>query len=285
MSDQLRHLLREEAEYVDVPAPQIDVILGSGRRLRRGRRTRGLVAVAASVAVVAAGLVGVTRLLADDSRSTAPDPAGVPSSPSTPAAGALTVSGSSVGSQPFGTKAEEVVAAVTARFGDPDVDLGPQRYFRIPGSAGWFEDPDDPLSPQWRYPVTSVTCWGRLCLTFGGDEADAVQLRGWALGQYQLWSQPDELTDPRSPDVRLAGSGIGLGDSWQRLHAAYPGTVVRGAEGASLAIDKTPWAGISDGVAGWRLSGLWDSSNPAKVPPGAVVTRLSGGEGPEPGCC
>ena len=93
------------------------------------------------------------------------------------------------------------------------------------------------------------------------------------------------MQDLQLPDVRLADTGIGLGDSWKRLHAAYPRTVVTGAEGASLAVQKTPWPGIFDGVAGWRLSGIWDFERPTHVPGGAVVTRLSGGQGPEPGCC
>ena len=89
---------------------------------------------------------------------------------------------------------------------------------------------------------------------------------------------------PRS-DVRLAGTGIRLGDSWERLHAAYPDVVVSGAEGSTVAVRNTPWAVVFDGVAGWRLSGPWDYTHPARAPAGAVVTRLSAGEGPEPGCC
>ena len=285
MSDTLQHLLREEAERIDVPPPPTNAIVTDGRRRRTVRRTQGLIALAASVAVVAGGLVGVSRLLADNARGLSPDPASDPSASATVVGGPLDVSGSGVGTQPFGTDADEVLAAVGARFGEPDLTLGPQRYVRIPGSDAWFEDADDPLSPSWQYPITSVTCWDTLCLIFGGDAVDTLQLRGWELAQHRRWSGFEERKDLHSPDVRLVGTGIRLGDSWKRLHAAYPGTVVGGAEGASVAVHNTPWTGVFDGVAGWRLSGQWDYSHPTEAPAGAVVTRLSGGEGPQPGCC
>jgi hypothetical protein len=245
-----------------------------------------VVVLAASVAVIAGGLIGVDRLLSPDAPAAA---SGSASSSSTPSVSVVTepldVSGSGVGAQPFGTRAAEVLAVVTARLGQPDLSSGPQRYFRVPGSDAWHEAADDPLSPSWQYPITSVTCWDALCLLFGGDAADSLRLRGWELAQHGRWSGFEATDDVRSPDVRLAGTGIGLGDSWERLHSAYPGTVAGGAEGASMAVTDTPWTGISDGVAGWRLSGLWDYSHPTRAPAGAVVTRLSGGTGPQPGCC
>jgi hypothetical protein len=91
--------------------------------------------------------------------------------------------------------------------------------------------------------------------------------------------------DPTSPEVTLADTGLRLGDSWEALHAAYPSTTVGGAEGNSLAVENTPWDGIFDGVATWRLSGPWDFEQPTKAPPDAAITRISAGEGPEPGCC
>ena len=289
MTTRLQHLLREEAERLDVPPPPIDAILADGQRRRRGNRARGALAVAAAAAVVAGVLVGGAQLVADDRPARSLAPAATPTSrpttePRTPD-GPLDVSGSGVGAQPFGADADEVLAAVTSRFGEPDRTVGPQRYSRITGQDGWFEDADDPLSPSWKYPVVSVTCWHTLCLVFGGEGPDTLKLRGWELAQFRRWSGFEQLHDLREPDVRLAGSGIRLGDSWKRLHAAYPRTAVGGAEGASLAVKNTPWAAVSDGAAGWRLSGQWDYTHPTRAPKGAVVTRLSGGEGPEPGCC
>ena len=287
MTDMLQHLLREEGERLDVPPPPVDAILAGGRSRRRSHRTRRVVALAAAVVVVAGGLVGVSRLVAEDGRGLSPAPADTPSSgPSTPVTGGpLDVSGSGVGTLPFGVDADEVVAAVSAQLGEPDLTEGPQRYVRIPGSESWFEDGNDPLSLSWQHPITSVTCWGGLCLVFGGDEADTLTLRGWELAQHRRWSSSEEAEELQLPDVRLARTGIRLGDSWEKLHAAYPKTVVGGAEGASVSVRNTPWTGIFDGVAGWRLSGQWDYAHPTRAPEGAVVTRLSGGEGPEPGCC
>ncbi|MGZ8738222.1 MAG: hypothetical protein ACXWW7_13735, partial [Nocardioides sp.] len=91
--------------------------------------------------------------------------------------------------------------------------------------------------------------------------------------------------DATSPEVTLAGTGIRLGDSWKALHAAYPSTGVAGAEGNSLAVADTPWEGIFDGAAAWRLSGEWDFEHPTTAPSDATVSRISAGEGPEPGCC
>ncbi len=285
MSDNLQQLLREAADRIDVPPPPTSAILAGGRRRQSVRRTQGFLAVAASVVVVVGGVVGVSQLLSDDTSGTVPAPADTPTPSATLAGGPLDVSGSGVGEQPFGTAADEVVAAVTARFGEPDLSVGPQRYAHVAGSDAWFEDGQDPLSPSWKYQVTSVACWDTLCLIFGGDSAGTVQLRGWELAQYRRWAEPATPEDPQAPDVRLAGTGIRLGDTWKRLHAAYPDTTVQGGEGASVTVRPTPWAGVSDGVGAWRLSGQWDYNHPNKAPAGAVVTRLSGGEGPEPGCC
>lgn len=265
---------------------------GAGGRPRTTRRAPGLVALAATVAVLAGGLVGMDRLLPDDAPGSSSGPASTPTAaPDTVVAGPLEVSGSGVGTLPFGTDAAEVLAAVSARLGEPDLTVGPRAYVRIVGGDGWYAAADDPLSPSWRYPVLSVTCWDTLCLLFGGDAAGAVRLRGWELARHRRWSAPDEPEGTGGtehlppPDVRLAGTGIRLGDTWERLHAAYPGTVAGGAEGATWAVHRAPWAGVFDGVAGWRLSGRWDYSHPTRVPADAVVTRLSGGEGPQPGCC
>lgn len=290
MTDQLQHLLHDEVDRLDVPPPPIDAILVGGRRRRRSNRRLAALAVAASVVVVAGGIAGVARLVADDGDGRSLDPAKNATSPPTTGsdlpAGPLRVSGSGVGTEAFGADADDVVATVTDRLGSPDVTVGPTQYFRIPGSEGWYEDADDPISRGWAYPVLSVSCWHQLCLVFGGDDALALKLRGWELADFQRWAASGVI--PRGgerADVRLAGSGLRLGDTWEKLHAAYPGTVVGGGEGASLVVDETPWEGIFDGVAAWRLSGQWDYTRPTRAPDGAVVTRLSAGEGPEPGCC
>ena len=248
------------------------------------------------------GTVGVvgSRLLLADARPTRPGPRHpsrrAPSPPrrgTGPRAGyrsavghrSLVVSGTRVGRQPLGTGADRVVAAVTARLGAPDLGVDPQHYVRVAGSTGWHEVAGDPLSPSWRYPVASVTCWRSLCLLFGGDAVDTLRLRGWELARQRRWADEGAARARRGPAVRLARTGVRLGDSWERLHTAYPRTVVGGGEGASVAVNRTPWPGVSDGVAGWRLSGSWDYTRPTAAPPGAIVTRLSGGEGPQPGCC
>ncbi len=289
MTDQLQHLFRDEAEHIDVPPPPTDAILAAGRARRRSRRTRSAFAMAASVAVVAGTLVGVAGLVSDDGGRSTPGPADSPTTSPTPDTkapdGPLTVSGAGILDQPFGADADRAVAAVTDRFGEPDLTTGPQQYSRIDGQDGWFEVAGDPISPSWKYPVASVSCWAELCLIFGGEDADSLQLRGWELAEYRRWAGP-ELPQDREPlDVQLDGTGVGLGDSWETVHAAYPKTVVAGGEGASVAVRNTPWPGISDGVGAWRLSGTWDYTQPDRAPEGAVVTRLSGGEGPEPGCC
>ncbi len=289
MSDTLRDLLRDEAERPDFSAPPVGAILAGGRR--QDRRTRSVVALTASAAVVVlAALLAAGWLLADGGDRSTPAPAITPSvAPSSPSAapvgGTLPVSGSTVGPHRFGADADEVVATVTARFGVPDAVVAPQRYFRIAGSDGWFEVADDPLSPSWQYPVVSVSCWDTLCLFFGGDDGTALRLRGWELAHQRRWPDAGGTLDASSPDVRLVDTGIRLGDTWTLLHRAYPDTVVAGAEGASVSVRDTPWDGVFDGAAAWRLSGQWDYTRPDQAPPGAVVTRLSGGDGPEPGCC
>lgn len=204
----------------------------------------------------------------------------------------LDVSDAGVGAMPFGTGVDEVTAKLTDRFGEPEVSVGPTHYSRIDGQDGWYEVAGDPISPSWRHEFVSVSCWGGFCTIFGGDRADDLQLRGWELMETNRefsgttrWDASPHRADPAQHDVRLAGSGITVGSSWEELHAAYPRTVAQAAEGASLAVGKTPWPGIFDGAGEWRLSGHWDYDHPAMSADGEVVIRLSAGEGPEPGCC
>lgn len=236
-------------------------------------------AAATAVALLAGGLVADLAWGPDAVRD-APliDPVVTADSP-------LEVSGSGVGSLDFGSNAEEVVSAVSAELGEPDLTVGPLRFSRIRGHEGWFQDADDAISLSWGYPVASVSCWRVLCLVMGGQDQESLQLRGWELAEQPRWSEFEAVANPQLPDIRLAETGIRLGDPWAELHTAYPATEIQGAEGASVAVRGTPWAGISDGAAAWRLSGTWDHRHPATAPDGAVVTRLSGGEGPQPGCC
>jgi hypothetical protein len=189
-----------------------------------------------------------------------------------------------VGTQPFGADADAVRAAVVDRLGEPDLTLGPERYARAAGSDSWVRDGADPMSPAWRYRVALVDCWAGFCLLFGGDDVGSLKLRGWELSRQSRWGAGGAEDGP-GPDVRLAGSDLRLGDTWAQLHAAYPRATGAGGEGASLVVADTPWPGISDGVGAWRLSGSWDYQRPNHVPADSVVTRLSAGEGPEPGCC
>lgn len=254
-------------------------------RTTHTRTIGGCVAVLAVALLAIVGLIVVqrpdgrdgahraTEPTATSSSSPSSSPSSPPSSSPTPP-GTLRVSGSGVAGQRFGADAAAATAAVAARLGEPDLTAAPERYTRLPGTDRWAQDASDPISPSWRYPVASAACWSGLCLVFGGADTDALALRGWV------------LTDRRpGPDVRLAGSGIRLGDPWSRLHAAYPGTSAGGGEGAAMVVDDLPWRGIFDGVGAWRLSGTWDYRHPHRAPADAVVTRLSAGEGPELGCC
>ena len=293
MTDRLQDLLRDEAQGIDVPSAPLDRIVRDGRRRRTVRRTRDVIAVVASVVMVVGVGLGAHRLLSDSAGVTLPEPVGPPSSTSVSdgdgtSAGTVTVSGSGAAGEQFGAPVDRVVAAVSGRLGEPSLSVGPERYHRVPGEDRWVRDGSDPMSPGWDFPVASVSCWGGFCLVFGGDDVASLRFRGWELSAQSRWVGPDAEPGAgagRAPLVRLAGSGIGLGDSWATVHAAYPGTRGGGGEGASLVVKDTPWAGISDGVGAWRLSGQWDYQRPEHVPSGAVVTRLSAGQGPEPGCC
>ena len=265
MTDQLRTLLRNEVELLEVPRPPVDAILADGRRRVKVRGTQRVVAVAACVALIAGGAIGFNRFLADDVRGPSPDVATEPPTPSptpsatpsgTPVSGSVGVSGSAVGGQAFGTDEDTAVTAITTRLGVPDLVFGPREYSRIAGQEGWYDDPADTLSLSWQYRTMSASCWGQLCLIFGGEDADSLKLRGWELAVVSRWSDESVDTDTPAPDVRLAGTGIRLGDSWKRLHEAYPDTVPGGGEGSSLVVNNTPWPGIFDGVAEWRLSGF-----------------------------
>lgn len=199
--------------------------------------------------------------------------------------GTLDVSGEGVAGVSFGTAVDEANAVLIDRLGQPDATLDPERYSRTEGEDGWYELAGDPLSLSWDHRVVSVSCWGGFCAIFGGDTSDTLALRGWELADFNRWYSSPAPGDTGQPDVRLEGSGVTLGDTWKKLKRAYPDIVSGGAEGGTLGVSNTPWPAIYDGAAEWRLSGVWDYENPSRVPADSVVTRLSGGEGPEPGCC
>lgn len=231
------------------------------------RRLTLRTAIAATTVAAAVALAGCAAPAAPGSER-----------PSPPAA--VEVSGQGVDGLDFGTGRSEVVAALSARLGEPDTTDGPTRFSRIPGHDGWFEVAGDNISPAWAYEYAARTCWGDLCLVFGGQRAEELALRGWALAHVTG-------TPPTQPsyDVRVAGSGLRLGDTWAEVREAYPNTVVDGGEGASLAIRDLPWPAFTDGVGAWRLSGNWDFEHPHRAPADAQLIRISAGEGPEPGCC
>ncbi|QIK67759.1 hypothetical protein G7072_16655 [Nocardioides sp. HDW12B] len=280
----------------DASTPPTATPVTDGRR-RRDRRVRAAlvvaagalaVAVVAGVAAVAAGVVRVDALRDGDESSAGPDVVSSPAaggSPSTVARGPVQVGRDSVGGLPFGTSRGEVLSTVTERLGEPEMTVDPTAYERIPGQRGWFEDGADNLSPSWAHRVAAVTCWQRLCVIFGGGTPEDLALRGWELADHRRWGdEPGPVRGRQDPEVRVEG-GTTLGDTWGRLSTAYPRLTVAGGEGASVTVRDLPWPGIFDGVGEWRLSGPWDPTRPAEAPAGARVTRLSGGEGPEPGCC
>ena len=142
---------------------------------------------------------------------------------------------------------------------------------------------DDVLGDAWQHRYHRRICWQSLCVHFGGAEQSSASITGWELAKWLPVA--DYTADPKLPDAELEDTGIRLGSTWVELQAAYPDVVAGGAEGNTLAVDDTPWGGIFDGVATWRLSGQWNYERPTDAPADATVTRLSAGDGPEPGCC
>ena len=220
---------------------------------------------------------------------TAPDPAPTrvqaPEGPPEEAPVAVTVARTAVGESSFGDPREDTVSALTEHLGEPDLQVPPQQFEQVDDRGEWYESADDQISPRWAHPVFSATCWDGLCVMFGGPSTAELALRGWELSTYNRWSPEVRETGAPEPGVVLAGSEITLGDPWTALHAAYPTTRLGWAEGGTLGVEGAPWRTIFDGVDGWRVSGYADRHHPDRAPDDAVVTRLSAGEGPEPGCC
>ncbi|WP_134764697.1 hypothetical protein [Nocardioides sp. 1609] len=206
-----------------------------------------------------------------------------PPASATPAAARMTASDDGLGGWAFGDAAEPALEAMTGELGAADVDTGWEEFRRLEGHAGWYRD-DDPLSDSWRHRYFRAACWASLCSIFGGSSPATATFLGWEVSDFRRWDEDDD-PDPTGPRIALEGSGIRLGDTWADFRAAYPGARAGGGEGASLVIGAPPWPGIVDGVGAWRMSGSWDADRPTWAPDHAVVTRMSGGVGPAPGCC
>lgn len=225
---------------------------------------------------------GITVLAMPDDTRTQP-PTNQPSQvPSTAPEQILDATATGIGEWEFGDPADEVITDMTESFGAPDDDTAWDELDQV--ADGFSVNGGDSLSATWDHRQLRTVCWQSLCAVFGGDTVAAATFRGWALTSIPEWNdyEPVDVTQPR---IALAGSGITLGDTWADFQAAYPDAVPRGAEGASLGIAHPPWPGIFDGADEWRLSGTWDYTRPRYAPPGSEVTRMSAGEGPEPGCC
>jgi hypothetical protein len=196
----------------------------------------------------------------------------------------LKADGGGLGEWQFGDPAAPVLAGMTEWFGPPDYDPGWDEFEQGASDGRWYGDGQDPLSPAWEHPFFRVACWQSLCSLFGGpSEADAT-FRGWELSRWQAWNGYADV-DASEPRIALAGSGIQIGDTWSDFTDAYPQAAPGGGEGNSLVIDNPPWPGIFDGVWAWRLDGVWDPAQPMQAPADSEITRMSGGTGPEPGCC
>ncbi len=241
-------------------------------RGQRSRRATGAILAFVTLAVLGGCAVSPASTGAP---TTAPATA-------TASAAPLTASDVGLGDWAFGDPAEATVAAMGRRLGEPDVDTGWETLQRLDGRDGWYAD-DDPISPTWDHRMFRAVCWQALCGIFGGDTEATATFRGWTLSVWGRWGGGE--VDAAEPAVRLTGSGLRLGDTWADFRAAYPHAKPGGGEGASLVIDHPPWPGIFDGVGGWRLDGFWDFERPSYAPDDARITRMSAGEGPEPGCC
>lgn len=196
----------------------------------------------------------------------------------------LSASATGLGPWDFGEPATSVLPEMDEWFGSSDIDTSWLEFHRLPGYDGWFEG--DQLSGSWAYPVFRAVCWQALCALFGGTSSGVAAFRGWELSTFHYWGDGyREVEDSSEPRIALEASEIQLGDTWTDFHEAYPSAVPGGGEGGSLVIDNPPWPGVFDGVWGWRMSGQWDFQRPKYAPPDATITRMSGGEGPEPGCC
>lgn len=196
----------------------------------------------------------------------------------------LTADDTGLGPWRFGSPFAEVYAGMKTWFDAPDFETGWTRYHRFGRQPGWFAEQGDPISLSWGYEYVRLACWEALCAIFGGASPAAGTFLGWELSKWRRWDSYAEV-DTSEPPVALAGSQIGLGDTWADFSAAYPDATLGVGEGNGIVIDNPPWPGIFDGVWAWRLEGAATNGDVSQAPPGAKIVRMSGGEGPEPGCC
>lgn len=196
--------------------------------------------------------------------------------------------GGSVAGVRFGTPAVGAESALRAVFGAPDADTGRVRLRNQFGGAQWaglwFAENHIEAGYRWRYPWYRVVCWEALCVTFGGEVDQPGALRGWELSTGNRWVYDAAQDGPLTSPVVLAGSGFGLGGSWEEFKAAYPAAAPAGSEDYGLAIRGTPWPGWYGGMGssfdGWQLSGGYEPGGPVVVPSGSTVVHMSAGEGP-----
>jgi hypothetical protein len=196
----------------------------------------------------------------------------------------LTADNTGLGPWEFGSPFGRAYNEMETWFDAPDIDTAWTRYHRIGGESGWFAQRNDVISPSWDHEYVRVACWEALCAIFGGPSPASGTFRGWELSKWHYWGDYAEV-NPNEPPIVLKGSQIGLGDSWTDFSAAYPDATLGLGEGNSIVIDNPPWPGIFDGVWAWRLEGAAMNGDVSQVGPDTKIVRMSGGEGPEPGCC
>ncbi len=280
--------------------PRLDEVYRRGEVLR-SRRHRRLLAGSSAIAVVLT-VVGLNIVLDDSTDETRPvdvvgetsttiESTSTSSTTSTePVHTTLAVTGGSVGANPFGVPAERAADDVRSILGDPDADSGWMRWWSpdemdqppIGGEGRFFASQVDDLGPSAPYRWVRNVCWDGFCIHLGGSSELDRTLRGWSLSAEHDSPPPD----PSSMPVTLTSGNLTLGSSWAEVQAAFASATAVGAEGLSIAIEGLPFPTINDGVGGWRLEGLSPPAPDQPEPePSARLTRLSAGEGPEPGCC
>lgn len=263
-------------------------------------RARSLVAMAVvSMCVIAATGCGssggekdqagtsrgtVTSVVTDSVPDTAADPAGLePStatteepSTTTEARVELVLSSDGLVAVSFGDPADQVVAKVSTRLGQPTKDSGVVQLAPDVSGSGYYTTDKDGMGligRNWKHPSYREACWQILCLEFAPSGTDHV-FAGWE------YSVIGDLTDPFGLKT---GEGVGLGDNASVLVAAYPSVTFEQGEGYSIRYTM-PWGATKlDG----RVSGIVDYNSPKPVRPNpdSVVQSITAGDLLFLGCC